>query len=263
MGTWLGAISIKCKSAFKRGRRRSGIFSVKIAPGHSRISRDGLPAFTLIELLVVIAIIGILAALLLPALGLAKERARRIDCLNHLRQIGTALHLYAEEHRDLLPDCTTNNPRFYGSDWPWDVNTNLINDLASRGMTRPLFYCPSNLQMNDDAHWNFCDHNPAPIRVVGYVFLVYGCIQVPPELWRRNILGDGTESAAQTELVIDAVGSQQGNFMHIQGVNVDRTSHVYGSQPAGGNITFEDGHAEWRPFKVMQPRIYSQVLWYF
>jgi prepilin-type N-terminal cleavage/methylation domain-containing protein/prepilin-type processing-associated H-X9-DG protein len=59
--------------------------------------------FTLIELLCVIAIIGILAALLLPALSQAKLRAKRAACVNNLRQTGLAFHIFANDHRGKLP----------------------------------------------------------------------------------------------------------------------------------------------------------------
>jgi len=59
--------------------------------------------FTLIELLVVIAIIAILAALLLPVMGRAKESARGTTCLGHLRQIGVALQLYVDANNQRLP----------------------------------------------------------------------------------------------------------------------------------------------------------------
>src|SRR5207249_898349 len=62
-----------------------------------------LRAFTLVELLVVIAIIGILAALLLPALTKAAARSRSIACVNHLKQLQTCWQMYVGDHSDFVP----------------------------------------------------------------------------------------------------------------------------------------------------------------
>ncbi|MBR2358410.1 MAG: DUF1559 domain-containing protein [Lentisphaeria bacterium] len=66
--------------------------------------------FTLIELLVVIAIIAILAAMLLPALSAARERARSSNCIGKLKQVGLAMQMYADDHKETLPPRYTHIP---------------------------------------------------------------------------------------------------------------------------------------------------------
>ena len=120
-------------------------------------------AFTLIELLVVIAIIAILAALLLPALANAKEKASRTYCVSNNKQLALAMHMYAGDNKDSMPYPNWGNA--YGPGWlyqpiagraPDPLNTNEMRYIEA-GLywpyirVRAIYNCP--LDRTNDVSW--------------------------------------------------------------------------------------------------------------
>jgi prepilin-type processing-associated H-X9-DG protein len=132
----------------------------------SRTVRKSYCAFTLIELLVIIVIISILAALLMPALGKARESARRIECVSNLRQLGAALILYTIDNDNHIPppldSSTTPNP----SPWyrllfkyvkgpPW----------GHKNKQKSIYLCPSQLKLiNQESNYVY---NYYVVRALG------------------------------------------------------------------------------------------------
>jgi prepilin-type N-terminal cleavage/methylation domain-containing protein/prepilin-type processing-associated H-X9-DG protein len=236
--------------------------------------------FTLIELLTVIAIIGILAALLLPALVAAKEKAQRIACLGNLRQWGLALNMYLDDNQQFFPDFSIANstpgaPAGYDQD---NIHWTDLAAFAAGGYGNSAWFNGLPPYVSQAALWQYAA-KPTNFVLGRNVFTCPTAQFRPAEVnpldrvaFSYGINFKGTSGATPAGSPFSAkqvvhpsafvffsdVRANSGetpfygaNPAHDLGAARGSLSHLSSRHAAGANLTFLDGHSAYFKYSYM------------
>lgn len=201
--------------------------------------------FTLIELLVVIAVIAILAALLFPVFARVREKARQTTCLSNLRQIATAILMYASDYDDTLPcehnqwhQCPVHGTWYTSGAW-WKYKSMVLPYVKNES----VFICPSdrpNPGRTDRPYWQYCHTDHSSYYFNGFA---------EPSPWFMDRFGRSRapniascslseiSEPARTALVYEGCGVDAWAFHEHQDTPRYRSPHV--------NMAYVDGHLKW------------------
>jgi prepilin-type N-terminal cleavage/methylation domain-containing protein/prepilin-type processing-associated H-X9-DG protein len=199
------------------------------------------PGFTLIELLVVIAIIAILAAILFPVFSGAREKARAISCASNLKNLGTAVMMYAQDYDERLPltAYAIATPPFF-------LNWHDIIDPYVKN--KQIWLCPSSSIPVNDA-------NGKPTSHFGYNAFYLNGLRAD---FGNYVTAAGVSLAAVNEpaatvLLADARASKANSYCGPDGkyllapsqADADCWGRPHARHTEGANVQFIDGHVKW------------------
>jgi prepilin-type N-terminal cleavage/methylation domain-containing protein/prepilin-type processing-associated H-X9-DG protein len=202
-------------------------------------------AFTLIELLVVIAIIAILAALLLPVLSKAKQRAWTTNCISNLHQLGLGMKMFADDNAELYPE-SAGRIYWNGTDATTQKPSWMQQIVTQVGSTN-VFNCPGNVQLAPEYRgpFNYFNGCNAAFITASNQFASVNNTQI--RFPSAFVLSGDTAGTVDGKIIFDPLDADKDDYTQncVGGAADDSVTEYSEIHSKGQNVLFADGHAKW------------------